>query len=220
MQLQAGITEIENKVNSANNTISDAQAKIESAKAEVSKQEKTLASTKKKTETQLSNAKAELETSKQELQTAEAELTTQKEEFNTKIADAETELIDSLVENGEYIQLHKQNIYVNGKYCIEKADLMDENNVIMIKDQHAQADLVYLVKQATTSLRLASAREIGENVFKGRNICLWMLVKRKNLTKLSDFKSFHLLDALNDFKKSAIDLNLIPKIWVTLDGNK
>lgn len=132
----------------------------------------------------------------------------------------ETELINCLVESGKYVQLHKQNIYVKGKYCIEKADLMDDDNVIMIKDQHGQEDLVYLVKQATTSMRLASAGEIGENVFKGRNICLWMLVKRKKLTKLSDFKSFHLLDALNDFKKSAIDLNLIPKIWVTLDENQ
>ncbi len=129
----------------------------------------------------------------------------------------ETELIDSLVASGKYIQLHKNNVYINGKYCIEKADLMDEENVIMIKDQHQQADLVYLVKQATTSLRLSNAGEIGENIFNGRNVCLWMLINRKNLNKLSDFKSFHLLDALNDFKKAAINLNLTPQVWITLD---
>lgn len=129
----------------------------------------------------------------------------------------ETELIDSLVASGKYTQLHKDNVYINGKYCIEKADLMDDENVIMIKDQHQQADLVYLVKQATTSLRLTNAGELGENVFNGRNVCLWMLVNRKTLTKLSDFKSFHLLDALNDFKKSAVALNLTPEIWITLN---
>lgn len=94
---------------------------------------------------------------------------------------------------------------------------MDDENIIMIKDQHQQADLVYLIKQATTSLRLSNAGEIGENVFSGRNVCLWMLINRKTLTKLSDFKSFHLLDALNDFKKSAIALNLIPEVWITLN---
>lgn len=129
----------------------------------------------------------------------------------------ETELIDSLVASGKYTQLHKNNVYINGKYCIEKADLMDDDNVVMIKDQHQQADLVYLVKQATTSLRLANAGEIGENVFKGRSVCLWMLVNRKKLTKLSDFKSFHLLDALNDFKKATVALNLTPEIWISLD---
>lgn len=129
----------------------------------------------------------------------------------------ETELIDSLVASGKYTQLHKDNVYINGKYCIEKADLMDNENVIMIKDQHQQADLVYLLKQATTSLRLANAGEIGKNVFNGRSVCLWMLVNRKTLTKLSDFKSFHLLDALNDFKKSAVALNLTPEVWITLN---
>lgn len=129
----------------------------------------------------------------------------------------ETELVESLVSEGKYTQLHKQNVYIHGRYCIEKADLMDDENVIMIKDQHQQADLIYLVKQATTSLRLANAGEIGENVFNGRSVCLWMLVNRKTLTKLSDFKSFHLLDALNDFKKASVALNLTPEVWVTLD---
>lgn len=129
----------------------------------------------------------------------------------------ETELIDTLVASGNYTQLHKDNVYIGGKYCIEKADLMDAENVIMIKDQHQQADLVYLVKQATTSLRLSNAGEIGENVFNGRNVCLWMLTSRKTLNKLSDFKSFHLLDALNDFKKATVNLNLTPEIWITLE---
>lgn len=128
----------------------------------------------------------------------------------------ETELIDSLVATGQYIQLHKDNVYI-GKYCIEKADLMDKDNIIMIKDQHQQADLVYLVKQATTSLRLSEAGELGENVFHGRNVCLWMLVNRKNLVKLSDFKSFHLLDALNDFRREVVSKNLTPIVWVSLD---
>lgn len=127
----------------------------------------------------------------------------------------ETELIDELVATGQYVQLHKDNVYI-GKYCIEKADLMDDNNIIMIKDQHQQADLVYLIKQATTSLRLSEAGELGENVFRGRNVCLWMLVDRKRLAKLSDFRSFHLLDALNDFKQEVTSKNLNPLIWVSL----
>lgn len=137
-------------------------------------------------------------------------------EIKPSTNQTETELIDTLVASGRYTQLHKNNVYIGGKYCIEKADLMDDENVIMIKDQHQQADLVYLVKQATTSLRLSNAGEIGENVFNGRNVCLWMLTNRKSLNKLSDFKSFHLLDALNDFKKAAVNLNLTPMIWITL----
>lgn len=33
----------------------------------------------------------------------------------------ETELIDELVATGQYVQLHKDNVYI-GKYCIEKAE--------------------------------------------------------------------------------------------------
>ena len=128
---------------------------------------------------------------------------------------SETGLIARLVESESYTQLHKNNIYL-GKYCIEKADLMDENNVIMIKSQHNQPDLVYLIKQATTSLRLSDSGELGDNIFKGKNVCLWMLVKRKTLNKLSDFKTFHLLDALNDFKKAVTEKGLIPVVWVSL----
>lgn len=130
----------------------------------------------------------------------------------------ETELIDLMVASGQYTQLHKDNVYI-GKYCIEKADLMDQSNVIMIKDQHQQADLVYLIKQATTSLRLSDAGELGENVFAGHNVCLWMLVERKSLNKLSDFKSFHLLDALNDFKREVTSKNLNPVVWVSLNSD-
>ena len=90
---------------------------------------------------------------------------------------------------------------------------MDDNNIIMIKDQHQQADLVYLITQATTSLRLSEAGELGENVFRGRNVCLWMLVDRKRLAKLSDFRSFHLLDALNDFKQEVTSKTLTLKFW-------
>ncbi len=127
----------------------------------------------------------------------------------------ESKLIENLVSAGEYEQLHKNNVYI-GKYCIEKADLMDSENVVMIKDQRQQADLIYLVKQATTSLRLTKAGELGTNIFKGKNVCLWMLTNRKSLKKLSDFRSFHLLDALNDFKKEVISKNLNPVIWISL----
>lgn len=127
----------------------------------------------------------------------------------------ETELIEDLVGQGIYTQLHKNNVYI-GKYCIEQADLMDDDTVIMIKDQYKQADLVYLVKQATTSIRLTNSGELPDKIFDGRNVCLWMLVNRKTLRKLSDFKSFHLLDALNDFKKEAISKNLNPVVWISL----
>lgn len=127
----------------------------------------------------------------------------------------ETKLIDKLVKENGYTQLHKHNVHI-GKYCIEQADLMDSENVIMIKDQANQSDLVYLIKQATTSLRLTESGELTENIFEGRNVCLWMLVNRKSLKKLSDFKSFHLLDALNDFKKEVTSKNLNPVVWISL----
>lgn len=128
---------------------------------------------------------------------------------------SETDLIADLVGQGLYTQLHKNNVYI-GKNCVEQADLMDNNNVIMIKDQCQQADLVYLVKQATTSIRLTDSGELQDKVYNGKNVCLWMLVNRKTLRKLSDFKSFHLLDALNDFKKEAISKNLNPVVWISL----
>ena len=128
---------------------------------------------------------------------------------------SETDLIADLVGQGLYTQLHKNNVYI-GKYCVEQADLMDNNNVIMIKDQCQQADLVYLVKQATTSIRLTDSGELQDKVYNGKNVCLWMLVNRKTLRKLSDFKSFYLLDALNDFKKEAISKNLNPVVWISL----
>ena len=73
------------------------------------------------------------------------------------------------------------------------------------------------LKNRTEKEELSNAGEIGENVFNGRNVCLWMLTSRKTLNKLSDFKSFHLLDALNDFKKAAVNLSLTPEIWITLE---
>jgi len=127
----------------------------------------------------------------------------------------ETELIDDLVSTGAYIQLHKQNVYI-GKYCIEKADLMDDENIISIKDQKQGANLVYLIKQATTSMRLSEAGDLGDNIFKGKNVCLWMLVNRKTLIRLSDFRSFHLLDAINDYRREAINHGLNPIIWISL----
>lgn len=138
-------------------------------------------------------------------------------EFKDAEGKNEDDLIKSLVAAGKYTQLHKQNVHI-GKYCIEKADLMDDNNIVMIKDQRQSSDLVYLTKQATTSIRLADAGQLGDNVFTGRNICLWMIVKRKSIKKLSDFRSFHLLDALNDFKREVINLNLTPVIWISLSG--
>lgn len=131
---------------------------------------------------------------------------------------SETELIEEMVALGAYEQLHKQNVYV-GRFCIEKADLKDAENVIMIKKQNGQQDLVYLVKQATTSLRLSFAGELGDNVFNGKNVCLWMLVKRQKLERLSDFKSFHFLDALNDFKKETMEKGLNPVVWISLDSD-
>ena len=49
-----------------------------------------------------------------------------------------------MVASDKYTQLHKDNVYIDGEYCIEKADLIDDESVVMIKDQHQQADLVYL----------------------------------------------------------------------------
>lgn len=127
----------------------------------------------------------------------------------------ETDLIKELVKDSKYTQLHKQNKYI-GKYCIEQADLMDADNIIMIKDEHTTSDLVFLIKQATTSVRLTAAGELSENIFNGKNVCLWMLVKRKTLRKLSDFKSFHLLDAINDFRREMTSKSLNPVIWISL----
>ena len=130
----------------------------------------------------------------------------------------ENELIDKLVKDDKYTQLHKKNIYI-GKYCIEQADLMDDENVIMIKDQNETSDLVYLIAQAKTSIRLTTSGEISENIFKGRNVCLWMLLKRKRLDKLSDLKSFHLLDAINEFRKEVKGKGFEPRIWISLKTN-
>lgn len=127
----------------------------------------------------------------------------------------ENGLINKLVSEGNYIQLHKNNVYL-GKFCIEQADLMDKDNIIMIKDQDTTSDLVYLVKQATTSMRLTDSGDLNGQTFSGKNICLWMLIKRKSLSKLSDFRSFHLLDALNDFRKEVQNKNLTPVIWISL----
>ena len=128
----------------------------------------------------------------------------------------ETALIAEYAKKPQYTQLHKKNQYI-GKYCVEQADLMDDNNVIMIKDEHTTSDLVYLIKQATTSVRLTQANDLKDNIFKGKNVCLWMLLKRKTLTKLSDFKSFHLLDALYDYKREMKSKDLNPIIWISLD---
>lgn len=93
---------------------------------------------------------------------------------------------------------------------------MDDDNVIMIKDERTTSDLVYLIKQATTSVRLTRTGELADNVFNGRSVCLWMLLKRGELTKLSDLKSFHLLDALYDFKREMKSKDLDPVVWISL----
>lgn len=131
---------------------------------------------------------------------------------------SEDKLIDKLVKTKGYEKLHRENVRL-GNYCIEKADLMDEENVIMIKNQHSTSDLVYLVKQATSSIKLSQSGDLKGNTFSGRNVCLWMLLNRKSLDKLSTLKSFHLLDALNDFRETAISVGLTPVVWVSLNNN-
>ena len=131
------------------------------------------------------------------------------------VAD-EDELVRQMSETGNFQALHKQNVYI-GKYCIEKADLMNNKTVVIIKSQknYEQTDMVYSIKQATTAMRLSNAGDLKENVFSGREVCIWLLITRKSLNKLSDFRSFHLLDALNDFKREAINMDLKPVIWIT-----
>ena len=77
-----------------------------------------------------------------------------------------------------------------------------------------------MIAQAKTSIRLTTSGEISENIFKGRNVCLWMLLKRKRLDKLSDLKSFHLLDAINEFRKEVQGKGFEPRIWISLKTNK
>lgn len=129
----------------------------------------------------------------------------------------ENDLIDHMVSCYNYKKLHKKIVMINHKYQIEEADLMDEKNIIMVKDQNSSSDLVFLVKQATTSVRLWKSGDLISENIDGKNICLWMLLKRKKLTKLSDLKSFHVLDALNEFKKEMNKKGLKPVIWVSLN---
>ena len=130
----------------------------------------------------------------------------------------ETALIERLSEEGNYTPLHTHNVYVKGKYCIELADLMDNDYVIMIKDERNTSDLVYLIRQATSSIKLTETRVIEDNVFSGKYVCLWMLLKRESLNKLSDFKSFHLIDALVEFKHLVASCGLTPVVWISLNS--
>lgn len=131
----------------------------------------------------------------------------------------EDDLIPKMVSDFGYTQLHRSMVYFKG-YSIEQADLINDDNIVMVKDQKSTADIVYLVKQATTALRTAYEQTEIPNNFDGHNVCLWILSSRTTMpASLSKLRSFHILDALNDFQIEARKKNLNPVVWFSTKSN-
>ena len=107
--LTAGISEIENGINSGKQKIEDGRAQIEAAKKELEKQESSYQKTKSYTQKQLQDAKDKLEASKKEIISGEEELTKQKEDVNKQLSDGEAELIDA---RDEIAKIEKPTWYV------------------------------------------------------------------------------------------------------------
>ncbi len=107
--LTAGITEIENVINSGKQEIENAKAQIESAKKQIEEQENNYQTTKTSTLAQIQSAKDELEKSKEELENAEQELNDQKQEIEEQLNEAEAELIDA---RDEIAKIEKPTWYV------------------------------------------------------------------------------------------------------------
>ena len=107
--LIAGISEIENGINSGKQKIEDGKAQIEAAKKELEKQESSYQNTKTSTLAQIQSAKDKLEASRKELESGEQELNDQKAEVEQQLNDAEEELIDA---RDEIAKIEKPTWYV------------------------------------------------------------------------------------------------------------
>lgn len=119
-------------------------------------------------------------------------------------------------ENDGFIKYDKVLTSLDNKYRVEKMDLYKDNSLYFVKKGKPQK-LNYVIDQAITTVKIlqnrASKIEIEEKEVLVENICLWVIIDRKEkIGKLSDINSLILHMKLVDWKKTVIDAGYQPKV--------
>ncbi|HEY9804691.1 MAG TPA: DUF6119 family protein [Leptolyngbyaceae cyanobacterium] len=116
-----------------------------------------------------------------------------------------------------YINFDKNLENLNG-YKIEKMDLYKDETLFFVKIGEPQK-LSYVIDQATNTVKVLQNNEskikIAEREIDVKNICLWIIFKRKNkISQLSDVHSIIFHMKLVEWKKTVKDAGFLPLIKV------
>jgi len=103
------------------------------------------------------------------------------------------------------------------KYKVEKMDLYKENVLYFVKIENPQK-LSYVIDQAVNTVKLLQNNEsiinIDDKDVEVKGICLWMIIPRKKISKLSEINSIILHMKLVEWKKVVTYAGYKPIIWL------
>lgn len=117
-----------------------------------------------------------------------------------------------------FINYDKKLDSLDGKFKIEKLDLLKDQCIYFVKIGTAQKQN-YVIDQAVNAIKLLQNSN-GSLSIQGKNypikqICLWMILKNKKpIEKLSDLKSLILQMKLADWKKATQDAGFDPRVKI------
>lgn len=128
--------------------------------------------------------------------------------------DIEGKFIDRREKEG-YSVLHKTSTtQLEHKYKWELTDLYKDQTLFFVKSGTTQK-IGYVIDQAmnTVNLLQQNASKLNENVSVNR-ICLWIILKRSPIKKLSELKSLIFLMKIVEWKKTVTNANYHPVVKV------
>ncbi len=121
-------------------------------------------------------------------------------------------------EQDGFLNYDKELTSFDGKYRVEKMDLLKDKSIFFVKIGNPQK-LSYVIDQAMTTVKILrnneGAIEIDNNRVKVENICLWIILERKNkIERLSQLKSIIFHMKLVEWRKVVTDAGYRPQIWL------
>lgn len=142
------------------------------------------------------------------------------------IYEQEFDISSSITEDFFNRARHQNDGYINcdkvlenlNAYKVEKMDLYKDETLFFVKIGEPQK-LSYVIDQSINTVKIlqnnVSKIEIDEKELAVKNICLWIVFKRKNkISHLSDVNSIIFHMKLVDWKKTVKDAGFLPLIKV------
>lgn len=118
-------------------------------------------------------------------------------------------------ETDGFIQSHTVLQTLDNKYKWEPTDLYRDETLFFVKIGTPQK-LGYVIDQSIGTVKILqqNVANLEEQGMKVKNICLWIILKRQPINKLSDIESLIFLMKLVDWKKTVINAGLQPLLYV------